>query len=608
MASSPISFLVVGGLALLCSCCSALRTATNVSYDSRAIIINGERRVLFSGAIHYPRSTPEMWPDLIRKAKEGGIDAIETYVFWDRHEPRRGKYDFSGHLDLIRFMKTVEAAGLYAILRIGPYVCAEWSYGSTHAMVSTVIPFSQTIQKVLKCGLKTGLDGNLNQPKWGHLKQLHEAIKSVQNVLTNGTFATLTITAMELLQRQCSELNLPFVNQLTRYVNNATGDSVCFLSNQNKTADANIDLQQDGKYTVPAWSVSILAGCNKEIYNTAKVNAQTSVMVKKPSGAINESTLLSWKWVSEPMKDALGGKGDFLASRLLEQKETTVDASDYLWYTTTININETAWTNATLRVNTRGHVLHAYVNQELIGTSYLQNYDSFFDLTPTGIVGGPIQLISNGKAIKDISSNIWFYKTTFKAPSGTDPVVVDLQGMGKGHAWVNGQSIGRFWPSFLADKNGCSDTCDYRGQYGSNKCLRNCGNPSQRWYHIPRSFLNKKRNTLVLFEEMGGNPSQVSFLTVTVGTACGNAYEGNTLQLSCQGGRTISVIQFASFGDPQGTCGSFKKGSCEAANSFSAVEKACIGQQTCSLNVSEATFGPSKCDNITKRLAVQAVC
>lgn len=30
-----------------------------------------------------------MWPDLIQKAKDGGLDAIETYVFWDAHEPQR---------------------------------------------------------------------------------------------------------------------------------------------------------------------------------------------------------------------------------------------------------------------------------------------------------------------------------------------------------------------------------------------------------------------------------------------------------------------------------------------------------------------------------------
>lgn len=37
-----------------------LSTAYNVSSDGRAIIIDGQRRVLLSGSIHYPRSTPEV--------------------------------------------------------------------------------------------------------------------------------------------------------------------------------------------------------------------------------------------------------------------------------------------------------------------------------------------------------------------------------------------------------------------------------------------------------------------------------------------------------------------------------------------------------------------
>lgn len=28
--------------------------------------------------------------------------------------------------------------------------------------------------------------GNLNQPKWGHLKRLHEVILSVEQIITNG--------------------------------------------------------------------------------------------------------------------------------------------------------------------------------------------------------------------------------------------------------------------------------------------------------------------------------------------------------------------------------------------------------------------------------------
>ncbi|KAI5381601.1 hypothetical protein KIW84_055941 [Lathyrus oleraceus] len=80
-------------------------------------------------AIHYPRSTVEMWHGLIQNAKDGGLDAIETYIFWDRHEPVQREYNFSGNLDFVKFFKLIQEAGLYAIMRIGPYACAEWNYG-----------------------------------------------------------------------------------------------------------------------------------------------------------------------------------------------------------------------------------------------------------------------------------------------------------------------------------------------------------------------------------------------------------------------------------------------------------------------------------------------
>ncbi|CAL1355764.1 unnamed protein product [Linum trigynum] len=100
-----------------------------VTYDRKAILINGQRRLLMSGSIHYPRSTPEMWEDLIQKAKDGGLDCIDTYVFWNGHEPSPGNYNFEGRYDLVRFIKTLQKAGLYVHLRIGPYVCAEWNFG-----------------------------------------------------------------------------------------------------------------------------------------------------------------------------------------------------------------------------------------------------------------------------------------------------------------------------------------------------------------------------------------------------------------------------------------------------------------------------------------------
>ncbi|KAG4140914.1 hypothetical protein ERO13_D06G046900v2 [Gossypium hirsutum] len=100
-----------------------------VTFDGRSLMIDGQHLLLFSGSIHYPRSTPQMWPSLISKAKQGGIDVIQTYVFWNLHEPQQGQYDFSGSRDIVRFIREVQAHGLYVCLRIGPFIESEWTYG-----------------------------------------------------------------------------------------------------------------------------------------------------------------------------------------------------------------------------------------------------------------------------------------------------------------------------------------------------------------------------------------------------------------------------------------------------------------------------------------------
>ncbi|EGG21326.1 glycoside hydrolase family 35 protein [Cavenderia fasciculata] len=101
-----------------------------VEYDQRSLKINGERKLMISGSIHYPRSTPSMWPSLIKKSKDAGINMIETYVFWNLHQPNNSQeYNFEGNANITHFLDLCQQEGLYVHLRIGPYVCAEWNYG-----------------------------------------------------------------------------------------------------------------------------------------------------------------------------------------------------------------------------------------------------------------------------------------------------------------------------------------------------------------------------------------------------------------------------------------------------------------------------------------------
>jgi len=37
-----------------------VKGAEEVTYDGRSLIINGQRNILLSGSIHYPRSTPQV--------------------------------------------------------------------------------------------------------------------------------------------------------------------------------------------------------------------------------------------------------------------------------------------------------------------------------------------------------------------------------------------------------------------------------------------------------------------------------------------------------------------------------------------------------------------
>ncbi|GAA1995996.1 beta-galactosidase family protein [Microbacterium pumilum] len=92
-------------------------------------LLDGEPFRILSGAIHYFRVHPEQWADRIRKARQMGLNTIETYIAWNVHEPVKGEWDAAGWNDLGAFLDAVAAEGMYAIVRPGPYICAEWTNG-----------------------------------------------------------------------------------------------------------------------------------------------------------------------------------------------------------------------------------------------------------------------------------------------------------------------------------------------------------------------------------------------------------------------------------------------------------------------------------------------
>lgn len=112
-------------------------------------------------------------------------------------------------------------------------------------------------------------------------------------------------------------------------------------------------------------------------------------------------------------------------------------------------------------------------------------------------------------------------------------------------------------------------------------------------YHVPRSWLKPSGNLLVVFEEWGGDPNGITLVRREVDSVCADIYEWQSTlvnyqlhasgkvnkplhpkaHLQCGPGQKITTVKFASFGTPEGTCGSYRQGSCHAHHSYDAFNK-----------------------------------
>ena len=99
--------------------------------------LDGQEFKILSGAIHYFRIQPEDWYHSLYNLKALGFNTVETYVPWNMHEPKKGRFDFQGILDIEKFLQIAQDLGLYAIVRPSPFICAEWEFGGMPAWLLT---------------------------------------------------------------------------------------------------------------------------------------------------------------------------------------------------------------------------------------------------------------------------------------------------------------------------------------------------------------------------------------------------------------------------------------------------------------------------------------
>lgn len=100
-----------------------------LTYDDNNFYRDGKKHTIISGTIHYFRVVEEYWYDRLLKLKNCGFNTVETYSPWNFHERKEGEFNFSGNLNVAKFISVAQEVGLDVILRPGPYICAEWEMG-----------------------------------------------------------------------------------------------------------------------------------------------------------------------------------------------------------------------------------------------------------------------------------------------------------------------------------------------------------------------------------------------------------------------------------------------------------------------------------------------
>lgn len=106
--------------------------------------------------------------------------------------------------------------------------------------------------------------------------------------------------------------------------------------------------------------------------------------------------------------------------------------------------------------------------------------------------------------------------------------------------------------------------------------------------------------------------SLISFVVINnacAGVICSQVNENETGSLVCPSGQSITSVDFASYGLPAGSCGSFvAQPSCHSSTSLSVVKTACpVGKSSCAANASNSVFG-DPCVGTQKKLFMQVTC
>ncbi|KAI7964969.1 hypothetical protein MJO29_003067 [Puccinia striiformis f. sp. tritici] len=110
-----------------------------VSWDRHSMLIEGERVFIQSGEFHTWRlPVVSQWTDILQKFSAAGLNTVSIYVHWGLVNPINGTTDWQGFKSLQPLFDAARSAGLFVIVRPGPYINAETTAGGIPGWVTTL--------------------------------------------------------------------------------------------------------------------------------------------------------------------------------------------------------------------------------------------------------------------------------------------------------------------------------------------------------------------------------------------------------------------------------------------------------------------------------------
>lgn len=108
-----------------------------ITWDAKSLLVDGHRMMPVMGEMHYSRIPATEWKIELEKMKEGGVNIVATYIFWNHIEEIEGQYDWSGQRDLRAFLEVCREVKMPVVIRIGPWCHGEARMGGIPDWVFT---------------------------------------------------------------------------------------------------------------------------------------------------------------------------------------------------------------------------------------------------------------------------------------------------------------------------------------------------------------------------------------------------------------------------------------------------------------------------------------